>query len=258
MRPVLGWVGQVVAWLVILGVALVLVVAVLVPRLAGATPYTVLTGSMRPDYPPGTLVVVKPIDTAELRRGDVATYQIASGKPAVATHRITGIGVNLKGERTFTFQGDANDAPDPDPVLPVQVKGRVWYSVPYLGHLNNALNGSQRQVAVWVVAGLLIGYAAFMFVSGLRDRRRGSARDEPEAGDAEGAPQGGPSVDPDEGQGWRSPGPATAARPARRGPSRPGLGVASLALVTLAICLIRLGRGRSDHTNDSSRGELTS
>lgn len=171
-RSVLAWLGQVVSWLVILGVVVVLAVAVLIPRLAGATPYTVLTGSMRPHYPPGTLVVVKPVPIDQLGIGDVATYQITSGEPEVATHRIVGVGSTLDGKRTFTFQGDANNAPDPEPVLPIQIRGRLWYAVPYLGHLNNALNGSQRQIAVWIVSALLIGYAAFMFVGAVRDRRR--------------------------------------------------------------------------------------
>lgn len=178
-RSVLGWLTQVLAWLVILGVAAVLAVAVVIPRVAGATPYTVLTGSMRPDLPPGTLVVVKPAKTEDLRTGDIATYQIESGEPTVATHRIVQVGVNLKGETSFTFQGDANNAPDPEPVLPVQIKGKLWYSVPYLGHVNNLLSGAQRQIAVWIVSAFLIGYAAYMFVGTIRDRgrRRKSAKE---------------------------------------------------------------------------------
>ena len=180
MRSVFGWLGQLLAWLVILGVVVVLAIAVLIPRIAGATPYTVLTGSMQPHYPPGTLVVIKPINTDALQTGDVATYQIASGDPTVATHRIVAVGVTLDGGRVFTFQGDANNAPDPEPVLPVQIKGKLWYSVPYLGYLNNALNGGQRQIAVWIVSTLLIGYAAFMFVGAIRDRRRKPRLEEPE------------------------------------------------------------------------------
>ena len=62
MRHVATWTVRVAAWTVILGVAAVLAVAVLVPRVGGATPYTVLTGSMAPTYPPGSLVVVRPVD----------------------------------------------------------------------------------------------------------------------------------------------------------------------------------------------------
>lgn len=180
MRATAGWLGQVLAWLVILGVVGVLAVAVAVPRIAGATPYTVLTGSMAPSYPPGTLVVVKPVDFDQIGIGDVVTYQIESGKPAVATHRVVGEANRFDGTRVLITQGDANGDPDPLPVTAVQVRGELWYSVPYLGHVNTALSGSQRQLAVWVVAGLLVGYAAYMFVGSVRDRRR-SRRGEPDA-----------------------------------------------------------------------------
>jgi predicted ribosomally synthesized peptide with SipW-like signal peptide len=50
------WLGRLVAGLVILAAVAALVVTVLVPRLTGATPYTIRTGSMTPALPPGTLV----------------------------------------------------------------------------------------------------------------------------------------------------------------------------------------------------------
>lgn len=173
MRPTAAWFGQVVAWAVIVAIVLVLAVAVLVPRVTGATPYTILTGSMRPSLPPGTLVVVKPIDADDIRAGDVITYQLESGKRRVVTHRVTTVGQSLRGDTIFTTKGDANNAADALPVMPVQVKGKLWYSVPYLGHVNDVLTGSQRRLATYGVAGLLALYAAFMFISPLRDRRKG-------------------------------------------------------------------------------------
>ncbi|MCR1783097.1 signal peptidase I [Nocardioides carbamazepini] len=189
MRSVISWVTQVVVWLVLLLIAVALAAAVLVPRIAGGTPYTVLTGSMEPDYPPGALVVVKPVAVDRIRIGDVITYQRASGRSTVVTHRVVGVGSRLDGEKAFTTQGDANDAPDPAPVREVQIKGWLWYSVPYLGYVNNALTGRQRQVAVLVVSTGLVGYATFMFVGAVRDRRRGRrvpAVEEPPAGTAAG------------------------------------------------------------------------
>ena len=156
----------------ILGVVAVVTAAVVVPRLAGATPYAVLTGSMRSDLPPGTLVVVRPVAVEDVRIGDIVTFQLTSGDPVVATHRVVAIGSAGSGERTFQTQGDANDAPDPDWVRPVQVKGRVWYAVPYLGHANDLLNGEQRHLAVLLTAGGLVAYACFMFGGAVRDRRR--------------------------------------------------------------------------------------
>ncbi|XBB69234.1 signal peptidase I [Nocardioides sp. WV_118_6] len=172
MRSALGWVTQVLAWSVILLVAGVLALAVVVPRVSGSTPYTVMTGSMRPDFPPGTLVVVKPVATDDIRAGDVITYQRESGRSTVVTHRVTAIGNRLDGEKVFTTRGDANGAADPAPVREVQVRGRLWYAVPYLGYVNNVLTGRQRQTAVLVVSGALVGYAVFMFVGAVRDRRR--------------------------------------------------------------------------------------
>jgi signal peptidase len=150
----------------------VLLAAVVVPRLAGATPYTILTGSMRPELPPGTLVVVKPERIERLAAGDVITYQLRSGEPAVVTHRIVSVSSTLGGERTLITQGDANTAPDAVAVEGVQVRGKVWYSVPYLGHVNTWFAGVQHELAA-VAAGIgLALYAALMFAGGFRDRRR--------------------------------------------------------------------------------------
>ncbi len=166
-----GWLGQVLAWCFVIATAGVLAVTVLVPRLGGATPYTVLTSSMEPGMPPGTLIVVKPVGPDELGVGTVITYQLESGQAPVVTHRVVAVETAINGERTFVTQGDANDAPDPEPVRPVQIRGRLWYDVPHLGHVNALLTGAQRQLVVYGVAALLLGYAAFMFATGFRGRR---------------------------------------------------------------------------------------
>ncbi|MGA9101165.1 signal peptidase I [Aeromicrobium sp.] len=172
-HSILGWTGQVFAWFVIAGVLVLLTLAVLVPRVGGATPYTILTGSMEPGLPPGTLVVVKPVPADRIAIGSVITYQLDSGRPTVVTHRVVRVGIDGTGDRIFSTQGDANNAPDSDPVLPAQVKGEVWYSVPYLGRVNNAIGGDERSLVVYAVAFGLILYAGVMFASSARDRRRG-------------------------------------------------------------------------------------
>ncbi|MDO9457445.1 signal peptidase I [Nocardioides sp.] len=169
------WVGGVLLWAAILGCLSALVVGVLVPRLAGATPYTILTGSMVPHYPPGTLVVDKPVDPEDIAIGTVVTYQLHSGEPTVVTHRVVAVNTDLTGKVTFTTQGDANEAPDAKPVIPEQIRGQLWYAVPYLGYANNWLTGHQRQTLVYLVAGSLGLYALSMFVGSLRDRRRTSS-----------------------------------------------------------------------------------
>ena len=171
MTKGLGFVGQVLTWLVILAVSAVLAVAVAIPRIAGAVP-SVLSSSMEPDLPPGTLIVVKPVDADEVATGDVITYQLESGKSAVVTHRVVAKGINGAGRMAFRTQGDANNTPDEAWVRPVQIKGEVWYSVPYLGYVNNLLTGQERQLGVYAAAAALIGYALLSFVGAARDKRR--------------------------------------------------------------------------------------
>lgn len=172
LGAVTGWFGQLLSWLVILGIGAVVTVSVLIPRVAGATPYTILTGSMRPQMPPGTMVVVKPEPADRIGIGDVVTYQLKSGEPTVVTHRVVSVGINGKGERIFTTQGDANDVADEAPVRPVQIKGVRWYFIPYLGYLTSQITGSQRQIILYGVVSVLFLYAAYMFTSDIRDRRR--------------------------------------------------------------------------------------
>lgn len=153
-------------------VVLVLAVVVVIPKLGGATAYTVLTGSMRPSMPPGTLVVVKPVKPEQIAVGDVVTYQIRSGDPTVATHRVVAVGISLKGEYRFTMKGDANSADDPATVLPEQIRGKVWYSIRYLAWPTLKVGGHVRQIVVFGAVAVLLGYALMSFAGAARDRRR--------------------------------------------------------------------------------------
>lgn len=165
----LGFLRLVLAWVVLVVAGGLLLAAVVIPRLTGATSYEVQTDSMRPALPPGTLVVVRPVDPDEVGVGTIITYQLESGESAVATHRVAEIGINnATGERTFRTKGDANDGVDPEPVRPAQVRGEVWYAVPYVGHLNAQITDSRLLLAAVTV---LLGYAALMFIGAARDRR---------------------------------------------------------------------------------------
>jgi signal peptidase len=146
----------------------VMVVAVILPKVTGATPLTVLTSSMEPGLPPGTLLIIEQVDTDDLVIGDVVTYQIESGQPAVVTHRLTAVTSSSDGDRTFTFQGDNNDSPDP-PVIEDQIQGRLWYSLPWIGYLSTFINGPSRVWVLPVVAGAMILYAVGAIVLGLVD-----------------------------------------------------------------------------------------
>ena len=173
-KGVLHYIGVGLSFGLLALVALIAVLVIALPMATKSTPYTVLTSSMTPNYPPGTLVIVKPVDPQQIRIGDVVTYQIASNQPAVITHRVIQIVEpnTPGGTETFILKGDANSLPDAKPVKPVQVRGVVWYAVPYLGWVNNVINGDARNVIIPIVAGGLFLYAGFMATSTIVDRRR--------------------------------------------------------------------------------------
>lgn len=171
-RTVRRFVFHVLSWLLTFLLLLVLTAAVLIPRLAGATPFTVLTSSMEPSLPPGTLVVARPTAPEDIEIGDVVTFQIESGKAQVVTHRVIGVRPGRDGKPEFLTQGDANRVADEGWRPAGSVRGVVWYSVPKLGYVNNVVTGHQRQLAVHVVAGGLGLYALGLFAGAARDRRR--------------------------------------------------------------------------------------
>jgi signal peptidase I len=158
--------------LLVAGLAVVLIV---VPKATGSTPLTVLTQSMDPTLPPGTLLVVRPTPVEDIRIGDVVTYQITSGQPAVISHRVVSVASSSDGSRTFTLKGDNNALADPAPVTAAQVRGVVWYSLPDIGLVNQLVNGS-RSWLIPAIAGVLLAYGAVMvtigIVSAARRRRR--------------------------------------------------------------------------------------
>ncbi|WP_139195965.1 signal peptidase I [Curtobacterium sp. MCBA15_009] len=148
--------------LLLAGLAAVLVV---VPKATGSVPLTVLTESMEPTLPPGTLLVVRPTPPDDIAVGDVVTYQAVSGEQALVSHRVVAVARSSDGASTFTTKGDANAEADA-PVSSAQVRGVVWYSVPVVGYVNQAVNGA-RGWLVPTVAVALIAWGAVLVTRGV-------------------------------------------------------------------------------------------
>lgn len=178
-RGLLHYIGLGLSAGLLLLVALVAALVVVIPAASGSTPYTILTTSMEPTYPPGTLIIVKPTDPQAIHVGDVVTYQVKSDEPEVITHRVIQIvhSSDPDVELRFVTQGDNNGSPDGE-IRAVQIRGVLWYAVPWIGYINNLVNGDARAVVIPLVAIALFGYAGWMIVSGLLGRRRRRAAEE--------------------------------------------------------------------------------
>ncbi|MFB9166310.1 signal peptidase I [Arthrobacter psychrochitiniphilus] len=171
-RPrVLPLVGQALSYVLLLTVAMAALAMIVIPLATGSQTYSVLTSSMAPKYAPGTFLVVKPTPFEALRVGDVITYQIESGMPGVISHRIISIGASQSGEREVRTQGDNNSLPDPNPVLGVQVKGKLFYAIPVVGFIANSV-GQERESIIPILAAAFIGFGALSMVRGALEKKR--------------------------------------------------------------------------------------
>lgn len=151
------------------GVAIIVVLiacaAIVYPRIIGGVPLTVLSGSMVPTFNPGDLVITKPVDAKDLKRGDIITFQPKSDDPTLITHRVVSIGTTLAGKEVLVTKGDANNAQDPS-IAPEQVKGQYVYRIPYLGFVANAVPANLKGFAIQIIGGAVLLYVLYQIVAG--------------------------------------------------------------------------------------------
>ncbi|SDM66205.1 signal peptidase I [Acetanaerobacterium elongatum] len=100
------------------------------PQLAGYTPLSVLSGSMEPACPVGSVVFIRPTAPDAVKVNDIITFALENN--ARVTHRVTQI---LYNEQAFVTKGDANNTNDLSPVPFNRLVGKVQFSLPLLGYL---------------------------------------------------------------------------------------------------------------------------
>lgn len=120
-------------------VAAVVLLAVLLVgvRLFGLQVYTVLSGSMEPAYPVGSLIYVKKTAAEDIEAGDVITFLVS--EDTIATHRVTAVVPDEEDPdvRRFQTKGDANENVDGALVHENNVIGQPVFTIPYLGYVAN-------------------------------------------------------------------------------------------------------------------------
>ncbi|MBQ6816525.1 MAG: signal peptidase I [Clostridia bacterium] len=140
-------------------VAIVVVVAIVLMglRLIGFQAYTVLSGSMEPNYSAGDLIYVKSINPNKIKVGDAITF-VMNEELTVATHRV--IKIDSQNQHFYT-KGDANDTPDANPVHFNNLIGKPKFAISGLGYVSNWIqNPPGTYIAITV--GLLLILAVFL------------------------------------------------------------------------------------------------
>ena len=135
------------------------------PRIAGYDGFVVVSGSMEPAIPVGSLVFSKEVDPADVQVGDVIVFRTAARGDTPITHRVVR---NDRAARQITTKGDANEREDVSPVTYDNVVGKVRMHIPRVGFIASMLTS----VLGKIVAVLLLVEAWLLTEVGKRLRAK--------------------------------------------------------------------------------------
>ncbi len=141
--------------ILILGVILLLL-PVTVPRLLGFEVFHVVSGSMTPTIPRGSMVLVKQAARKDIQTGDIIAFE---REGVLVVHRVTAVQAE---DGCFLTKGDANESGDLSPVMYDDLIGRVEHSIPLLGAAESQFSSLQGKafLLILVVSGMLLRWLA--------------------------------------------------------------------------------------------------
>lgn len=119
----------------------------------GGQIYTVVSGSMEPAIPVGSLVYVEGMEPEDVAVNDVIAFYGGRDANAIITHRVVENRV-IMGE--FITKGDANQTNDMNPVNYNEFIGKVEWSVPEVGVIAQILTSREGKVAAASMIGLAV------------------------------------------------------------------------------------------------------
>jgi signal peptidase len=138
------------------------------PMLLPFQTFSVLSGSMQPTIPTGSVVVVTRVAAGDVKVGDVITFQ-PPGRTNFVTHRVQTLD-DSSGLPVVTTKGDANAAADPWKLTLRGSGWRYWFTIPFAGYVLAAAQSSLGRLALILLPGL--GLAVIYVLEELRPRRR--------------------------------------------------------------------------------------
>ena len=132
------------------------------PRLFGYEAYSVISGSMEPALPVGSVVYVEPAEVSQIHVGEIIAFD---DEGTVVTHRVI---ESRPQEGAFITKGDANQSPDITPTPYWKLIGRVKLCIPLLGRVLSLFVLREGKLALGSFA--LSGVLLRMFGTRLRAR----------------------------------------------------------------------------------------
>lgn len=139
---------------VILIATILICLGLSIPKFAGIDSYVVISGSMEPEIPVGSMVYSRSVDPATLQPGDIIVFYNTDRSDSVPiTHRVV---ENHKETGEIITKGDANDHTDLQPAAYINIVGKVFAHIPKLGLLASPLATTAGKIGVALV--ILAGY----------------------------------------------------------------------------------------------------
>lgn len=145
----------------LLAVVIILAILLVGVRVVGIDVLAVLSPSMEPKYPTGSLIYLVDVDPTKLEVDDVITYRISD--KTTATHRIKQIIPDEEDPSILRFRtkGDNNDEYDGKLVEFDQVEGKVIFCIPFLGYLPMYI---QHPPGLYIAIGTALASVFFVMV----------------------------------------------------------------------------------------------
>ena len=133
----------------------------------------VVSGSMRPGFAVGGVVISERIPVDQLAMRDVIVFKNPQQRSNLMVHRIVAMTKNKAGQLVIRTQGDANNVKDP---WTLTISGRYAYvvrwSLPLLGYVSVAYQ-NHRGLVLLAAGAILLALASTTI---LKPRRRGGRR----------------------------------------------------------------------------------
>lgn len=128
---------------------LFLVASPLLPTKEYISTHVVSTGSMEPSIKTGS-VVLSSLEIDEINKGDIIVFTSPENKEINIVHRVMKIE-----EDKYTTKGDNNDNEDDRTVSKSDIKGKVFFKIPYLGYVIQWMKTPIGFITIIVVPALL-------------------------------------------------------------------------------------------------------
>lgn len=136
-----------------------------VPRFFGYHIYSVISGSMEPEIPVGSLLYIREVTAQDVEEGAVIAFYGARDSASIITHRVVENRV-VMGE--FITRGDANPTEDMTPVPYGNLIGQVVQVIPRAGTAAELLTGREGKL---LAAGAIVAAVLLHAVSAVWRRR---------------------------------------------------------------------------------------